>query len=346
MDFSSNSNNRSKNQSTHVLPSLNDEFRQTDLRDGFPRLTREQFAMKPKLGKPFLRQARPLPFDGYDPVRFRQTLNGSETIPRCLQAKVVACCVLFTLLATHHANAFYPNPQRVSDTAEPTSDQAPATDWRQSRAKTKESKTASEAKPHLQIAVDTPWLSVPKFDFTQWHEPNGKEPFYQSSVTQPTDQAGHLSPSRARVISMDGISLAESSTAQASDNSEPEPVNEHMLSLFQAASEGEFPEGETGDFILDDILAVMRQNGSISTKLASSPGFDELESPLAKPLPSPPIREDTPLNESRNAKTAEQLLKAARLLEKNSPQSLANLSLIQEMRNTAHEMLSSSADPR
>ena len=109
--------------------------------------------------------------------------------------------------------------------------------------------------------------------------------------------------------------------------------------VFQEASEGKFPEGETGNFIVDEMLQVMRQSGSISSRLASSRGFADLKSPL-----DTDPRNETPITpgdskSNRDVKVAEQLLKAARLLEKQPEIGLEEVTLIQQLRAKAGEIL-------
>ena len=109
--------------------------------------------------------------------------------------------------------------------------------------------------------------------------------------------------------------------------------------VFQEASEGKFPEGETGNFIVDEMLQVMRQSGSISSRLASSRGFADLQSPLdTDPRNETPITPDESKS-NRDVKVAEQLLKAARLLEKQPEIGLEEVTLIQQLRAKAGEIL-------
>ena len=113
--------------------------------------------------------------------------------------------------------------------------------------------------------------------------------------------------------------------------------------VFQEASEGKFPEGETGNFILDEMLQVMRQSGSISSRLASSRGFADLESPLdADPRNETSIIPDDSKS-NRDFKVAEQLLKAARLLEKQPEIGLEEVTLIKQLRTKAGKILAESS---
>ena len=87
------------------------------------------------------------------------------------------------------------------------------------------------------------------------------------------------------------------------------------------------------------MLQVMRQSGSISSRLASSRGFADLKSHL-----DTDPRNETPITpgdskSNRDVKVAEQLLKAARLLEKQPEIGLEEVTLIQQLRAKAGEIL-------
>ena len=120
---------------------------------------------------------------------------------------------------------------------------------------------------------------------------------------------------------------------------EQDPVESQIQSVFEAASNGEFPDGETGNIVLDDMLKVMRQTGPISSRLASSRGFDDLESPLEVKIQSKSQSDQAEKTTSARARAAEQLLKAARLLEQQADQLPSAVSLVDEMRVTARELL-------
>ena len=87
------------------------------------------------------------------------------------------------------------------------------------------------------------------------------------------------------------------------------------------------------------MLKVMRQTGPISSRLASSRGFDDLESPLDAKIQARSQSDQAEKTILARAKAAEQLLKAARLLEQQADQLPSAVSLVDEMRVTARELL-------
>lgn len=123
------------------------------------------------------------------------------------------------------------------------------------------------------------------------------------------------------------------------DPDEQDPFETQIQRVFQAAANGEFPDGETGNIVLDDMLKVMRQTGPISSRLASSRGFDDLESPLDAKIQARSQSDQAEKTILARAKAAEQLLKAARLLEQQADQLPSAVSLVDEMRVTARELL-------
>ncbi|MCH1496205.1 MAG: hypothetical protein L7U72_13330, partial [Rubripirellula sp.] len=134
----------------------------------------------------------------------------------------------------------------------------------------------------------------------------------------------------------------DSPDAQDPDAQDPDaqdPFETQIQRVFQAAANGEFPDGETGNIVLDDMLKVMRQTGSISSRLASSRGFDDLESPLDAKIQARSQSDQAEKTILARAKAAEQLLKAARLLEQQADQLPSAVSLVDEMRVTARELL-------
>ncbi len=135
------------------------------------------------------------------------------------------------------------------------------------------------------------------------------------------------------------IAAASRETSPPKSSDKQDSFDEEARRVFEAASNGEFPDGETGNIVLDDMLKVMRQNGPVSSRLASSRGFDELESPLNVEANAHNKVSRSQKHVSSRAKAAEQLLKAARLLEKQTNQLPSSVSLIDEMRVTARKLL-------
>ena len=135
------------------------------------------------------------------------------------------------------------------------------------------------------------------------------------------------------------IAAASRETSPPKSSDKQDSFDEEARRVFEAASNGEFPDGETGNIVLDDMLKVMRQTGPVSSRLASSRGFDELESPLNVEANGHNKVSRSEKHVSSRAKAAEQLLKAARLLEKQTNQLPSSVSLIDEMRVTARKLL-------
>ncbi|MEC8475260.1 MAG: hypothetical protein VXZ38_11450 [Planctomycetota bacterium] len=117
------------------------------------------------------------------------------------------------------------------------------------------------------------------------------------------------------------------------------PFDEQALRLFQEASQGEISETATGDWILDDALKMMRQTGPISSKLAASPGFDRLDSPLSEETEKNELKTEMSTDELDAVKVAEQLLRSARLMQKLSNLTPSEVALIKKMREEASVLL-------
>ena len=255
-----------------------------------------------------------------------------------------ACCIFNGLAVDLKACAAFPLEQVAEKPKEvkQTTPQNLSVPW---KAENREEWIASPLAPfQLQITTTIPWLTVPKFNVVPSYQPSPKQENAELSSNGPINHAYHVEASDEDALSMNGITLAESIMEQDPNGSQRDPFDDRALQLFQAASEGDFREGETGDFILDDILHVMRKSGSISTKLKSSDGFSELESPLSNSSPTIAKDGDDIPRMTQRIKAAEQLLKAARLLEKSS--SVSDASLVREMRSTAQRLLTTQESTR
>lgn len=112
---------------------------------------------------------------------------------------------------------------------------------------------------------------------------------------------------------------------------EEQAFEERALRAFLDAAEGNFAPGGTGNGIVDDMLGVMQQIGPISSRLPSDALLDAPMSSSRADL----VDDDA----SRRARTAEQLLKAARLLEQLGDKESEQVALIRQMRAEAKRLL-------
>jgi hypothetical protein len=207
--------------------------------------------------------------------------------------------------------------------------------------------------PPLQRLRTYPWIAVPPLRLAAaWDQLPEQRSLQNRSAKKQNDdttqRAVHLADEMPATHSeiQPATALEQQMKSDQEQKRQLTPFDERALLLFQQASEGEFPEGETGDGILDDMLHMMKHTGSISSKLAASRGFEELDSALVQPVPeTEPTSEKTHRTKQKSlmdkkARSAEQLLKAARFLEKTQEDSANHVRLIQEMRSTAGDLLS------
>lgn len=123
---------------------------------------------------------------------------------------------------------------------------------------------------------------------------------------------------------------------QLAPPSEGSFLNERAFRAFREASEGKFSSGGTGNVILDDVLQVMRKSGPISSRLSSSQLPSDNQSGIpAKPESDGPGKQE----KMRLSRTAEQLLKTARLLDQLSIQDPESVTLAKQMRAMAVRLL-------
>lgn len=108
-------------------------------------------------------------------------------------------------------------------------------------------------------------------------------------------------------------------------------TNPEGLKSFQDAVEGKFLPGGTGNPILDDVLQVLKEKRSVVD------GFPE--DPLLRKSDTDRISDEIDATTSRQAVAAEQMLRAARLLEKVSESDADRLALIKRMRSEARRLL-------
>jgi len=207
--------------------------------------------------------------------------------------------------------------------------------------------------PPLQRLRTHPWIAVPPLRLAAaWDQLPEQHSLLNRSAKKQNDnttqRAVHLADEMPATESeiQPVNALEQQMKSDQEQKRQLTPFDERALLLFQQASAGEFPEGETGDGILDDMLHMMKHTGSISSKLAASRGFEELDSALVQPVPeTEPTSEKTHRTKQKSlmdkkARSAEQLLKAARFLEKTQEDSANHVRLIQEMRSTAGDLLS------
>lgn len=137
------------------------------------------------------------------------------------------------------------------------------------------------------------------------------------------------------------LALAGALFAILFTKSSAEPPEAELKRVFERAANNEFEPGGTGDGILDDVIEVMRQRGSIASRLPADPWMGE-ERPEAEGL-----EEETSAipghragqRVTQKAIAAEQMLRAARLLEKVGESEPDRLALIKRMRSEARQLL-------
>ncbi len=104
---------------------------------------------------------------------------------------------------------------------------------------------------------------------------------------------------------------------------------------FQDAADGKFRPGGTGDPIADDVLQVMAES-PIASRLDPDSLLEDVDfSPASDRGPAGDAAAAT-----RKALAAEQMLRAARLLENLGTNELGRVTLIQQMRSEARRLLS------
>ncbi len=115
---------------------------------------------------------------------------------------------------------------------------------------------------------------------------------------------------------------------------------------IRAAAEGKMPSHPTNDPILGDVIqAIAERHRELGIDLNVHPADGELESVSPKALEIAPQSQSQLTNPALNARAAEQLLKASRLLEKNmkkrgeTPES-SRMDLVNRMRAEAVKLLS------
>ena len=114
--------------------------------------------------------------------------------------------------------------------------------------------------------------------------------------------------------------------------SSAEPPDQELQRAFEKAANGEFEPGGTGNGIADDVLEVMRQRRPIADRLPSDPWLDAEDSAIGS--------SDRDESVTQKAVVAEQMLRAARLLEKVSERKPDRVTLIKRMRSEARQLLS------
>ncbi len=127
------------------------------------------------------------------------------------------------------------------------------------------------------------------------------------------------------------LALAGALFALLFTKSSAEPPDPELQQAFERAAIGEFEPTGTGDGIADDVIDIMRQRGSIADRLSTDPWLDEEKPRMAS--------SDDAASISRKASAAEQMLRAARLLEKVGDDEPDRSALIKRMRSEARKLL-------
>jgi hypothetical protein len=144
--------------------------------------------------------------------------------------------------------------------------------------------------------------------------------------------ASDSAPARPRQLGLpEGTEIPE---APQIDSGEP-PSNffeEQVKNAFKRAAQGDFEQGGTGIAIADDILKVIEEVGPISARFASEAS---LEAPVASRAGF--VADG---GTARRARAAEQMLRAARLLEQLGGKGSDRVALIRQMREEAKRLLS------
>ncbi len=103
---------------------------------------------------------------------------------------------------------------------------------------------------------------------------------------------------------------------------------------FRDALEGRLPSGETGNGVFDDLVSVIRKQGSVLDGSSLDPKLLEDDANVFGNTTAPADAR------SENAHAAEQLLKASRLLEQIGSTAIDRSELIANMRVEAGKLLS------
>ena len=135
-------------------------------------------------------------------------------------------------------------------------------------------------------------------------------------------------PLSIRALSV--LALAGALFAILFTKSSAEPPDAELRQKFEEAATGQFESGGTGDGIADDLLELMRQN-PIADRLSTDPWIDEED--------SKPESLGRSHGASKKAAVAEQMLRAARLLEKVGENDPDRVALIKKMRSEARQLL-------
>lgn len=162
-------------------------------------------------------------------------------------------------------------------------------------------------------------------------------------------EAGESEQNKTRTLDEDRSKAATSRSDETtnSPNAE-EPPEPKGLKVFRDAAEGRFSSEGTGDPIRDEVLRAIREKGSIASRLPTDPwdhdGPDADAGAGGRGGNSPQSRKIPPIdgsrsNASQKATAAEQILRAARLLEKVGENDPGRVTLIRQMRSEAGRLL-------